>query len=144
MLDTLGEFLDRMTAISVSGDEYLASPTPAGLDDLSRTRAEQARIITAYQLFVHREVFEPLIASGSPEQVRRAKELKIECIMLAEEFRAFARCWAPDGVSGQWDAYRAAALDFSARIRTHARNIRMSAPAYLGGRQPMREWRIAS
>jgi hypothetical protein len=144
MLNTLGEFLDRMTAITIRSEEHLASMSPVGVEELAKARTEQARIITSYQLFVHREVFEPIVAAGSPADVARVKALKTECIVLAEEFRVFARSWSFDEVMADWPTYRSAALGFVDRIRRHASNVRRTAPSYLGDKRPSVEWRKAS
>jgi hypothetical protein len=144
MLNTLDQFLDRITALTTRAEDHLSSTMPTAIAELARIRAEQARIITAYQLFVHREVFEPLIRSGSATEIARAKELKTECIILSEEFRSFARCWAIDDVERDWCAYRTAALDLAKRIRQHAAKVRATAPAFLSGRHPSPSWRMAS
>lgn len=133
MLDTLREFLDRMTTIASRAEEHLASISPVCVADLGKARAEQARIITSYQLFVHREVFEPLMKAGTPAEVARVKQLKTECIMLAEDFRAYTRAWTIDAVAKDWPTYRISALEFVARIKQHAANVKETAPAYLDG-----------
>jgi hypothetical protein len=142
MLNTLDEFLNRMTAITVRAEEHLASITPVGIAELTKARGEQSRIITSYQLFVHREVFEPMIASADVADKQRVRTLKAECIVLAEDYRTFARSWTAEDVASNWASYRAAALDFVSRIRQHAANVRATAPAFLGDRRPSAAWQM--
>jgi len=142
MLNTLDEFLNRMTAITAQSEEHLASITPVGIAELTKARSEQSRIITSYQLFVHREVFEPMIASSDVADKQRVRMLKAECIVLAEDFRAFARSWTAEDVAGNWTSYRAAALDFVSRIRRHAANVRATAPTFLGDKRPSATWKM--
>jgi hypothetical protein len=117
-------YLDKMFEITDQVHSHLSARAPSGVAELARARAEQARTITSYQLYVHREIFDPMMRSGTVEQVAKAREMKVECIMLAEDFRAFARRWQIDNVLSEWDAYRPAALDLRDRVRGHITNMR--------------------
>jgi len=120
----LQEYLDKMLAITLRIEPHLIGPAPAGTAELAQARAEQARTITAYQLYVHREIFEPMIRNGSPVQIGRARAMKVECIMLAEDFRAFARLWNVDNALDQWPVYQSAALALRDRIRAHVDHVK--------------------
>jgi hypothetical protein len=136
MLATLGNYQDQMWAIAVDSEARLAQPIPQDPGEIARLRLEMARVMTAYQLFVHREVFEPLIRTGSPAEANQARAMKSECILIAEEFRAFVHLWTAADIGARWRDYRAAALDFSRRIRAHIEHVRTMAPACLAGRRP--------
>ncbi|MBI0473807.1 hypothetical protein D9601_00320 [Sphingomonas sp. MA1305] len=56
---------------------------------LARLRWEMVRLMSAYQYFKHREVFDVLIADGNNNEARIARRLKAECISLGEEVRRF-------------------------------------------------------
>jgi hypothetical protein len=136
MLATLGRYQDQMWTITQETETLLNRIEPQDASELTRLRLELARVMTAYQLFVHREVFEPLIRTGTPAEAGHARAMKIECIMIAEEFRAFAQLWAQVDIGPRWKDYRVAGLDFARRIRAHIEHVRAAAPSYLEGRRP--------
>lgn len=120
----LQDYLDKMLAIMLRIEPHLVGAAPASTAELAQARAEQARTIIAYQLYVHREIFEPMIRNGSPAQIARARAMKVECIMLAEDFRAFARLWNVDNALDQWPVYQSAALALRDRIRAHIDHVK--------------------
>jgi hypothetical protein len=136
MLATLGKYQDQMWSITLESEAQLAQPDPQDAGDIARLRLEMARVMTAYQLFVHREVFEPLIRAGSPAEVNQARAMKSECILIAEEFRAFVHLWTAVDIVARWADYRAAGMEFSRRIRAHIEHVRKVTPTCLAGRRP--------
>ena len=97
---------------------------PSAADALTRMRGEMARLLTAYQLHVHREFYGPLLA-GSPPRFDpvRIRAIKSECIALGEEFRAYRNLWAKRDVAADWPDYRPAAQGFMARIGRHIEEV---------------------
>jgi ABC-type histidine transport system ATPase subunit len=136
MLATLGNYQNQMWAITLEGEALLNRLEPQDPAEVNRLRMELARVMTAYQLFVHREVFEPLIRTGTPAEVNQARAMKSECILIAEEFRAFVHLWTAADIAVRWADYQAAGLDFARRIRAHIERVRAIAPACLAGRRP--------
>ncbi|MBV9842757.1 MAG: hypothetical protein JOY99_14685 [Sphingomonadaceae bacterium] len=122
MIEQLIDFHGRMFAVTEQVEPYLRGEAADPLQ-VGAARLRQARLITAHQLFVHREVFEPIIACGSLAQVGHAKALKVECIALAESFRLYARRWALEDVEAHWSEYQPTALSFIDRIRGQITNI---------------------
>ncbi len=120
----LDDYLDKMLAITFRVEPHISGRTPSCVAELANARANQARPITAYQLYVHRELFEPIMHTGRADQIAAAREMKVECIMLAEDFRAFARQWHIDNVLSEWHVYQPAALALRDRIRSHISHVR--------------------
>lgn len=119
MLNSLEEYRDRMIAITDRAAVHLQQCTPEGILELGRCRAEMSRVLTIFQLFVHREIFEPLTASGDPAKRRLGNELKTECIVLTEEFRHSCRRWNNVDLQEHWAEYQPSAFAFRRRILTH-------------------------
>jgi hypothetical protein len=130
-VDTLRDFLDQMWAITVASERDLRETGPQSAPELGARRLRMAHLLTSYQLFVHREVFEPMIRSESEVDRKRACEMKVECIVLAEEFRAFARLWATADLVKRWADYQPAGLEFLDRIRAHIARVMRHTPPQL-------------
>lgn len=137
MLRTLDDYFDRMLAINADAERHVLGGAENAAT-LARLRREQAQTMTSYQLYVHRELFEPLIAGGVPADVARARALKVECISLSEDFRAYSRRWTEQNPADHWAIYRAGALEMTARVREHVANVRAQAPDFSIGRSPTR------
>lgn len=120
----LERYLEEMLAITSDAERHLRSAEPRGIAELGQVRARMTQAMSAYQIYVHREVFEPASRDGSPDEIARARALKIECVMLSEEYRAFARHWAIDDIAATWPRYQPAALDWNRRVERHVGMIR--------------------
>ncbi len=87
-------------------------------------------MLSIYALFVHREIFDPLGRAGSLEQAMVARQMKVECIVLVEEFRAFTSTWRLADVAEAWEEYQPEASAFRLRILQHLdRVMALSNPA---------------
>jgi hypothetical protein len=131
MSDTLDTYHDRMDAILTSAEALLRADDKSALVTLTRSRFDMAHLLSAYQLFIHREVFEPSIAAGTADEVARAKALKVECIMLADAFRTYVKHWSVTEIESVWPEYRRAAGDMLRRLRAHLERSRSDAPGLL-------------
>ena len=131
LLARLDQHQAKTLAIISRGDVLLAAdaiPDP-GLLDQSRT--ELTDVLSAYQMFKHRELFDPIIQDGPLDKARLAGQMKAECIALGEEYGAHvARCANLD-IPAHWDSYRPAVLRLLARIRTHIMRERWIAASLL-------------
>ena len=130
MLRTLSGYQDRMLEVTGRARTNLMERGPEAAADLDRARMEMAQLMASYQLFVHRQIFEPLIATGELDEVSAAKALKVECIALAEEFRDYTKYWASQDVAARWTDYKPIALAMIARVRSHAGNVRRLASQF--------------
>ena len=135
MLTTIEQFRDRLSAISNRASRHLVAPTPEGIAELDRCRSEMARILSIYNLFVHREIFEPLLLAGSPIEAAAAKEMKVECICLVEEFRRFSGEWRLANVAAAWAEFQPTALNFRMRIQRHLDRVMAIADPALSSRR---------
>lgn len=136
MLQTLVAYQDRMLELTRRVEGNLSTGGPQAICDLERDRSAMAMLMASYQLFVHREVFEPMLASGVAADVAQARSMKIECIALAADFIAYAKHWSAQDIQSQWSLYVPQARCMVRRIRDHARGVRRVAPPLLGGRSP--------
>lgn len=128
---------DQMLSIMADGEQiiYRFADQP-DLATLNSRRQTMVQVLTSYQMFVHRELFEPLLANGSASQISQVKLIKAECVALVEAFRAFFREWMGDAVVRQWDIYKQAARGMMDRIKRHiaeVRQITMLEPASRSG-----------
>ncbi len=127
MREMLEQYLERIIAITVSTEMDLLPIPPEDTTRLEYSRMRMARILTAYQLFVHRELFQPLQASGDATDVECARQLKAECGALAEAVRTHTRKWSTQEPAVMWDEYRPAELGLIERIRQHILRVRAGA-----------------
>ena len=123
MLATLRLYHDRVDALAREAETLLREGSKAGLPRVAKLRVDQGLAMAAYQLFVHRELFEPLIRTGSPPQIEGAKALKVECVVLSGTFCRHAQYWSKRDPGDEWDDYRAAALSMIAAIRGHIARV---------------------
>ncbi|WP_375390762.1 hypothetical protein [uncultured Sphingomonas sp.] len=105
---------------------------------LARARWALVRALTAYQLFKHREVFDPMLAKARPAEAHRLAEMKRTCTAMGEAFRLYVQKWSATDVGGQWDEYQQAAHTMIARIRTHMAGERANVTAILSQDGPIR------
>lgn len=127
MRDMLEEYLERMIAITVSAEIEILSVSGTDFGHLDSHRMRMARTLTAYQLFAHRELFQPLLSSRHATDIECGQRLSTECNALAEAMRAHARKWAAQAPAAMWDEYRPAALGLIERIRQHILHVRAGA-----------------
>ncbi len=124
MREMLDQYLERIIAITVSTEMDLLPNPPQDTTRLEYGRMRMARILTAYQLFVHRELFQPLQASGDAAEVECARQLKAECGALAESVRTHTRTWSTQEPAAMWDEYRSIELGLIESIRQHILRVR--------------------
>lgn len=135
MLRTLAEYHQRIEAMMAEGDALLAARDPAASERAKQKCADAALLIGAYQLHVHRELFQPMLASGDPVQRARAADLKTECIALTEDLRFRVRdLMAREERELDWDALAQAVAWFNRRVRDHVAHVeRAMAPTMTAG-----------
>ena len=84
----LQDYLDRIEASMAGGDAILAQRDPDKGDRVKAKCTEAALLIGSYHLFVHREIFEPLMANGDENVRQQVCILKAECISLTVDYEA--------------------------------------------------------
>ncbi|UYY57659.1 hypothetical protein [Sphingomonas sp. S2-65] len=86
---------------------------------VSNARWRFVRVLTAYQVFKHQQIFDPIMQNGSQLDADAARQLKAECIITTEAFRSYIAKWSTSGIVGREDEYRCEAQAMILRVRTH-------------------------
>ena len=131
MSRTLEYYHDRIEAQIEAGQLYLSARTIGSEDIIKRRIADAGLLIASYQLYVHREVFVPLLATGDASTRVRVNELKVECIALTEDLRANVRDFASRVADApfDWDSTAQKVAWYNERVRKHIASVReMMAP----------------
>jgi hypothetical protein len=124
MLQRLHDHHGWMLALLKEGEPLLRDPQlRPSASFLSIRRNAMGRLLTSYQAFVHREFFDPIIASGNAEHAALARAMKIDCIEMTESFRAFQRRWIAEDAVERWDEYLLAAAQMVERLRRHIAEV---------------------
>jgi hypothetical protein len=131
LLERLHGFQDRALAIVEHTEAILRSGSAANAIELGHARWELTRVLTAYQMFMHRELFQPVIDGGRADRARIAIGLKADCIAIGEDFRHYVAKWSAVGITDRWAEYKAAALAIITRLRRHIARERWAAEQLL-------------
>ncbi|MES2097232.1 MAG: hypothetical protein V4459_10785 [Pseudomonadota bacterium] len=124
MLTRLEDYHTQLEAMMAEGDAVMAARDPASVGLVKSRITETVLLITSYQLYVHREIFAPLLVSGSPERRVRANELKVECIALTEDLRFNVREFMGKEGPLDWSLTAARVAWFNGRVREHIGHVR--------------------
>lgn len=119
MTATMTEFHDRRMAIISTLNHarpMLNEGYENGWPGLLRLRGQLSEQMQSFQVFKHREIFNPLIARGRPQKAI-AEELKSDCIALGSEYQAFQWQWANADVKARWAEYRLSGMKMMTTIR---------------------------
>ena len=81
-------------------------------------------LVASYQLFVHREVFAPLLEQPDPARRAKVNEIKVECIALTEDLRFNVKDFLADETPLDWDVVTAKMAWFNGRLRKHIADVR--------------------
>ena len=98
---------------------------------LARARWAMMRALTAYQLFKHSKIFDPMIAKARPADAHRLLRMKRACTDMGDAFRAYVQQWSACDVGASWAEYQPAALAMIARVRAHIAGERKAVGALL-------------
>lgn len=128
---TLEEYHAKIEGMTAEGDAWLIARDAASEDLVKQRIADSALVIASYQMFVHREVFAPMLELADARTRARVNELKVECIALTEDLRFNLRelMARVDDAPLDWDAIAAGVARFNRRVRAHIAQVRqMMAP----------------
>lgn len=123
MAQTIADYHARLEAIMADGDALLQIRTPLNACRLKQHVADAVMVVASYQIFVHREVFAPVLASADAEQRARITELKVECIALTEDLRFNVRGFLASEGPIDWDRVAEQVAWFNARVRAHVARV---------------------
>lgn len=121
---SLDDYLDRIETMLDAGDGLLRRDRPVSPREALQKCVDAALLIGAYQLFVHRELFDPLGRHPEPAVRDAVRELKVEGIALSENLRVAVRAVA--AVQGEPDlgVIGAQARNFNPLVRAHIDKVR--------------------
>ena len=91
----------------------------AARDPLARSRWGLTRLLREYQLFKHREIFDPVIAGGDEARARLARRMKAACLAAGQDYVSYVAQWSSRDVTGCWAEYRPAMLAMVETLRDH-------------------------
>jgi hypothetical protein len=86
---------------------------------LAMLRWQYVRLLTEFDAFKQREIFEPALRSASPDKAALASELQAECTAIGQAFRAYVLEWSAVDKHAQWHLYYPAAKAIIERIEKH-------------------------
>lgn len=132
MQQELEEYYARIEAMMAEGEGWMAVRDPETTELVKRRIADSALLIASYQLFVHREIFVPMLQDADAATRARINELKVECIALTEDLRFNVRDFIAraDEAPLDWSTVAGKVAWFNGRVRAHIANVReMMAPA---------------
>jgi hypothetical protein len=134
--DALTRLHDHQSRILVQIDGAVAmlgmDPDTARLP-LARLRWTMVRMLRAYQLFKHGEIFEPVAAHGDADQRARARQMREACIAAGERFAAHVARWSCRDVVSAWSEYQPALRSAAADLRSHIAQERRQIERLLAG-----------
>ena len=118
LLTRLGDHQQSALALMRGAEAMLRDPARDAAA-LARARWALMRVLTAYQLFKHREIFDPAVGGTVLGDAQRAARMKRACTQVGEEFRRYVATWSRTDVAAAWDSYQPAALAMIERLRDH-------------------------
>ena len=124
MTQTLEDYHGRIEAMIVEGEATVAAREPGTERRLKRRIGDSVLLIASYQLFIHREVFAPLLDRGDPALRARVNEVKVECIALTEDLRFNVKDFLADESPLDWGGVAAKMAWFNARLKRHIADVR--------------------
>ena len=118
-LERLHAYQAEALELIARAEAMLAEGGPRDTANLARTRWALMRSLTAYQLFKHRQIFDPALAQATPTNALRLTRMKQACTEMGEAFRVHVQRWSGADTLSEWPAYRTDAVAMIARLRTH-------------------------
>lgn len=124
MPQTLEAYHAEIEAMIVEGEALVAVRDPATAKHLKRRIADSMLLVASYQLFIHRNVFAPLLGQADPAVRARVNEVKVECIALTEDLRFNIKGFLADESPLDWDSTAAGMAWFNGRLKKHIADVR--------------------
>jgi hypothetical protein len=131
MPKTLDEFHTALERHMAEGDALLAARDPGSANLVKQKVAEAVMLIASYQMFVHREIFAPLLTQQDAAVRARVNELKVECIALTEDLRFNTRDFISSDAPLDWESLGKSVAWFNGRVRSHLANVQRAMSAQL-------------
>lgn len=113
--------------------EFMRQDPHLARGPLAKARLEMFRLLRAYQLFKHTEIFDPVVRQDNAGQIASASRMKADCTAAGEAYRAYVNVWSTRDVVDAWDSYRPAMTAMAQRLRSHIAVERAQVPQLLAG-----------
>ncbi|MFA5968634.1 MAG: hypothetical protein WC816_05255 [Sphingomonas sp.] len=120
----LENYIEKLEGAMAEGDVLLAARDPSRAERVRERCTDAVALVCAYQIFVHRELFEPLMRGGDESQRHTACELKAECIMLTDELRTGIKNFMAQEMPFDWDYLSSRVQHFNMVVRSHIARVR--------------------
>lgn len=130
--DRLVDYQSRIVTCIDGAVELLALDPEAARMPLARIRWTMVRILREYQLFKHREIFDPVIVRDD-RYSPIARRLKEACLAAADQHLTFVARWNAGDVAARWHEYRPAMAARSAQLRRDIARERREVATLLAG-----------
>lgn len=124
MQNTLDGYVAKLEESMAGGQSILAKRDPALAARFKQRCVDAMVLVGAYQLFVHREIFEPLMRDGTPELKRVACDLKVETIAFTEAVRAAVREFTQSEAPVDWAHVSGRVKSNNQMLRAHIAKVR--------------------
>lgn len=131
LIASLEEHQTGILANMRRAEAVIACPEAFDMAQVARLRWELLRLLSGYQMFKHRQIFDVLIHAGSFEQRPVAARMKADCEALGEEVKRFITQRSAAGAGETVEVYRADVRRFITRLREHLSYERAAAIALL-------------
>jgi hypothetical protein len=116
ILATFDDYHRRATTIMATQRALLAPGSVRDPATQARHRWELLRVLVEFQIFKHRDIFDPMIRQGDAHVARCAQAMKEDCAALGMEVRDFVTRWSDGSVGENWDNFRSAKLALIAKV----------------------------
>ncbi|MGJ3647507.1 hypothetical protein ACLB0R_03395 [Sphingomonas sp. GlSt437] len=124
MPQRLDGYFAKIEASMVEADALLATRDPALSNRIRQKCVDAGVLVSAYQLFVHRELFEPLMRDGDAYQRKLACELKAECIALTDALRTAIKNFMAQELPFDWNSLAERIQHHNRIMRAHIARVR--------------------
>lgn len=119
VLATLSSYQAQIRALLDQAEAILTLPTSELAEQAAQLRWQLLRVLRAYQIFKHAEIFDPLLRDATPSRARLAADMKARCTAIGEAYIGHTQEWTLSRSGGDWDLYRQRATIMLAQIADH-------------------------
>lgn len=87
--------------------------------DLTERRDRLMALLQRFQVFKHRDIFNPSIGGGRSPRSAAAQAMKTECILMGDAFGRYHSRWGHQDVTAEWSLYRDEMLAMTETLLAH-------------------------
>lgn len=124
MDEGLARYVSKLERSMAEGDALMAARDPATAARTRQRCIDAVMLVGAYQLYVHRELFEPMARTGDERQRKMALELKVECIALTDALHKGIKNFMAQEMPFDWDYLAGRIEGYNGIMRAHLAKVR--------------------